>query len=315
MPESKARILFVDDEERILRSLKLMFRGQYQIETANSGEEAIELLQRQPVDVIVSDQRMPGMQGTEVLRNAREIAPDAVRILLTGYSDMDAIVGSVNDGEIFRYIHKPWRPDAIRDTLAQAVDIARNTRDAVQQPVPAPEPTQADAGDMPIVLVIDQDPALQQLVRERVGDRFQVLAVTKVDEALGKLVSEDIAIIVTELHIDGINLSPVIKSLKHNNPGVPALVVTNFQDNGALIDLINQGQIFRFLRKPVSAKLLASGIEQAYQHQRALKADPRLAARYAVEEQNETSLRALPAQIMGFIRRLGGARANPAGAE
>src|SRR4051794_29265386 len=104
----KPRVLFVDDEPRILSTMRMLFKANYELFFADSGAKALELLKTQVVDVIVSDQRMPGMTGIELLRQARELNPNAMRILLTGYSDLNAIIGSVNDGEIFRFVNKPW---------------------------------------------------------------------------------------------------------------------------------------------------------------------------------------------------------------
>src|SRR5690349_6712059 len=97
----KARVLFVDDEPRVLSTMRMLFRNHYEMFFAESGQAALDLLAKQTVDVIVSDQRMPGMTGIEMLRSARERNPHAMRILLTGYSDLNAIIGSINEGEIF----------------------------------------------------------------------------------------------------------------------------------------------------------------------------------------------------------------------
>lgn len=104
---SSVRILFVDDEERILRSLALQFRRQYEVITESDPLRALERLKDESVQIIVSDQRMPGMSGAELLARSREIAPECLRILLTGYSDLDAAVEALNNGGIFRYLTKP----------------------------------------------------------------------------------------------------------------------------------------------------------------------------------------------------------------
>ena len=103
-------ILLVDDEESIIKSLKRLFRKEdYKIITASNGNEGLELLKRidKPVSLIISDQRMPEMTGTQFLEKAKDIFPDAIRFLLTGYSDMRAIIDAVNQGGIHRYINKP----------------------------------------------------------------------------------------------------------------------------------------------------------------------------------------------------------------
>ena len=105
--DTRPSILFVDDEERVVNQLRMIFRQNYEVHTATSGAEGLAILQRTPVDVVVSDQRMPGMTGIEFLAQVRNQRPAAMRLLLTGYSDLAAIVGSVNEGEVFRFINKP----------------------------------------------------------------------------------------------------------------------------------------------------------------------------------------------------------------
>ena len=91
--KTKARVLFVDDEERIVNLLRLCFLSTYQVFTATSGKQALEIIRNNDIDVIVSDQRMPGMTGIELLTSVRQESPNTVRLLLTGYSDLAAIVG------------------------------------------------------------------------------------------------------------------------------------------------------------------------------------------------------------------------------
>lgn len=117
-------IFLVDDEPGIIRSLKRLFRKErYHILTADSGIAALETLGQvtSPVSLIISDQRMPGMSGAQFLEEAKAIFPDAIRILLTGYSDMDAIVDAVNKGEIHRYLTKPWKDDDLLLQVRQAI--------------------------------------------------------------------------------------------------------------------------------------------------------------------------------------------------
>ena len=100
---SPATLLFVDDEARVVNLLRIIFRDKYRVITATSGAEALKIMSTVPVDVLVSDQRMPGMLGIELLNEVRQRYPKTIRILLTGYSDLSAIVGSVNEGEVFRF--------------------------------------------------------------------------------------------------------------------------------------------------------------------------------------------------------------------
>ena len=118
-------LLIVDDESSITRALQRLFRKEgYKILVAQSGAEGLEKLRAaaQDVSLIISDQRMPGMTGARFLEQAREIAPDAIRFLLTGYSDMDAVVQAVNSGGIDRYLNKPWNDDGLLLHVRQCLE-------------------------------------------------------------------------------------------------------------------------------------------------------------------------------------------------
>jgi response regulator RpfG family c-di-GMP phosphodiesterase len=118
-------LLLVDDEKAITRSLHRLFRKEgYQILTAESGAEALETLSRHdiPVSMIISDQRMPEMSGAQFLEKAKVICPDAIRYLLTGYSDMEAVIQAVNKGEIHRYLTKPWNDDDLVLQVRQSLE-------------------------------------------------------------------------------------------------------------------------------------------------------------------------------------------------
>jgi response regulator RpfG family c-di-GMP phosphodiesterase len=121
----KHTILLVDDEKSITKALQRLFRTTgFKIKTAFSGQEGLDVLKKseEPVSLIISDQRMPEMTGARFLEKAREIFPDAIRFLLTGYSDMDAIVDAVNKGEIHRYLTKPWNDDDLLLQVKQAIE-------------------------------------------------------------------------------------------------------------------------------------------------------------------------------------------------
>lgn len=104
-----SRVLVVDDEPNVVHALRRTLRARgFEVLTAAGGEQALALLTREPVDAIVCDMRMPDMNGAEVLKRSLALAPDAVRVLLTGYADVASTVRAVNEGEIFRYLAKPW---------------------------------------------------------------------------------------------------------------------------------------------------------------------------------------------------------------
>jgi CheY-like chemotaxis protein len=120
-PEPSGTLLIVDDEESILSSLRrLMRRDGYRIVTANDGATALELLDQHPVDVIVTDQRMPKMTGTEFLRRVRERFPDTIRIVLSGYTELDSVTSAINDGAVYKFLTKPWEDDQLRANISEA---------------------------------------------------------------------------------------------------------------------------------------------------------------------------------------------------
>ncbi|MDH4427216.1 MAG: response regulator [Acidovorax sp.] len=128
-------VLCVDDEPGILSALKRVLRSEdCKVLQANGGAEALQLLEQQPVDVVVSDMRMPGMDGAALLAQVRKRWPETARILLTGYADMNATIAAINDGQIYRYIHKPWDETELRLTVRQAAEhqMLQRDRDRLQ---------------------------------------------------------------------------------------------------------------------------------------------------------------------------------------
>lgn len=117
----KHTILAVDDEPANLRMLERLFHREYRILTANSGEEALEILQREDISLILTDQRMPGMTGTDLLRESLNTSPDAVKIILTGYTDIEALIDAINTSRIHKYMSKPWDPLVLRETVREAI--------------------------------------------------------------------------------------------------------------------------------------------------------------------------------------------------
>lgn len=116
-------LLLVDDEENILRALKrLLRRDGYTILTANGGRQGLELLQSNDVGVIISDQRMPEMSGVEFLSQVKEEYPDNVRMVLSGYTDLNSVTDAINRGAIYRFLTKPWDDDLLSNNIRDAFE-------------------------------------------------------------------------------------------------------------------------------------------------------------------------------------------------
>ncbi len=120
--QDRHTLLIVDDEPDVLDSLKYLFHRTYRVLTAESGAAALEILKVNDVHVILSDQRMPGMTGDAFLAIVRRLYPDSIRMIFTGYADLDSVVRAVNEGHIFRYIVKPWDATEIECVIGQALD-------------------------------------------------------------------------------------------------------------------------------------------------------------------------------------------------
>lgn len=115
-------LLLVDDEENILAALRRLLRkDNYRILTAASGQAGLEVLATEKVDVIISDQRMPHMVGTTFLRKARDLSPDSVRMILSGYTDLESVTSAINEGAVYKFLTKPWDDEILRLSIREAL--------------------------------------------------------------------------------------------------------------------------------------------------------------------------------------------------
>ncbi len=121
--ERKISVLYIDDEINNLVAFKANFRRIYDVTTAESAAEGLAILRNKPINVIITDQRMPLMTGTEFLQSILEEFPNPIRILLTGYADLEAVIDAINKGKIFRYLTKPWNEDELKMTIESAFEI------------------------------------------------------------------------------------------------------------------------------------------------------------------------------------------------
>ncbi|MCC7485162.1 MAG: protein kinase [Burkholderiales bacterium] len=274
----KARIVFVDDEERILTALKSIFRSNYHVFTATNGAQALEFITKFRAHVVVSDQRMPEMTGVQLLRQLKDAAPNTVRILLTGYSDLASIVGSINEGEVFRFVSKPWDNREIQKIVAEAVAIACELQEAAAAPVAAAD--RMSAG----ILVIDPGDEVFRSVRQLYAATCPVLHATDLDEAFKVLADREIALILADIESARDEAIATFKLLKQDHPEILTIVITEASDSELVIELINQAQIFRFLNKPVNLKLLAQHVQLALARYQSFKQAPQLLQQHKVAQ-------------------------------
>ncbi|HVB03565.1 MAG TPA: response regulator [Chitinophagaceae bacterium] len=125
----KVTVLYVDDEVNNLNSFKASFRRLFHILTAESAASAIKLLAENEVHVIISDQRMPDMTGIEFFESIINDFPDPIRMLLTGYADINAVIDGINKGQVYKYFSKPWNEEELRSNIIKAYEIYRLKKD------------------------------------------------------------------------------------------------------------------------------------------------------------------------------------------
>lgn len=307
----KPTLLLIDDEERILRSLAMLFRGVYTLHATVDPQDALAVVERERVHVVVSDQRMPLMRGAYLLREVRKRSPNTMRILLTGYSELDAVVASVNEGEIFRFVQKPWDAQELRNTVKQAADISAALFGAGVYAPPSPLLTETGTFIAPqpgpqaeAVLVIDDDAEVYAIVKDILGGSQPVLWARSLDQVLELIAGQSIGVVVSELAVGGESVTTLLKLLKAEHPEVVTIVLTPFQDVAVFIGLINQGQVYRLLPKPVRRGAFSMSLASALRHHRALREAPGLRAAHRVEALRQPEELSVAGRVMGFLTRL-----------
>lgn len=129
MSEQKIKVLYVDDEVNNLVAFKANFRQRYEIFTASSAEEATKILDKEEVHVVITDQRMPGVKGVTFLESILEQYPDPVRMLLTGYSDIEAVIDAINKTHIYKYIMKPWKNEELVEAIEEGYRLYQRNKE------------------------------------------------------------------------------------------------------------------------------------------------------------------------------------------
>jgi serine/threonine-protein kinase len=342
---ARPRLLFVDDEQRVLNSMRIMFRRQFDLFLASHGAEALDIVKDKDIDVIVADHRMPRMTGVEVLSKVRAMSPRTVRILLTGYADLDAVEGSINDSEVFRFLTKPCAPKQLRETIELAAKLAREApaaealepltpeatleivmeSDTVREitsqsragaaPAPAPAPrtasapsehrasrtdimqapqfpqaveVQAPANGKKLatglgIVVFSSDSEVIDTVQKAVRGRLPVYNAGNIVHVIKIIDEHRPGVLVTDVSEDKATIQTMTARLKEHLPQLVTIAVSQHRDVLDMVWLINHGQIFRFLRKPLSAGRCAISLQAALQHHRLLLKNPELIKRHEVD--------------------------------
>jgi len=323
----------------VLNSMRIMFRRQFDLYLASAGAEALDIVRSKDIDVIVADHRMPKMTGVEVLSRVRTMSPRTVRILLTGYADLDAVEGSINESEVFRFLTKPCAPKQLRETIELAAKLAREAPVPEAQPELSPHDTLeiileadtvrevgpstatpaaahaartgvmekptfgasppavvqrapakiADTAARPKlatglgVVVFSIDPEVIDTVQKAVRGRLPVHSAGNIVQVVKILTEHRPGVLVTDVSDDKAAIQSMTARLKEHVPQLVTIAVSQHRDVLDMVWLINHGQIFRFLRKPLSAGRCAISLQAALQHHRLLLKNPELVKRHEVD--------------------------------
>jgi DNA-binding NtrC family response regulator len=278
---SLPRVLCVDDEPGLLRSLRWLLRGQYEVAVADSGLDGLALLSAEHFDVVISDQRMPGMTGTEFLERARKVSPRSIRLLLTGYSDYNAVLSSVNDSEVFRFISKPWDNQKLLDTVGDAAKVARMTQASWVdfQDITADGTDTFDEG----VLVFDSDRGAAAQWQAASKGATNMVCTDDIGEAVSQLTRQNVAVLITDIQGARSQQMDLIRAVRRNQPQVVVLVYSQERDSTVIGRLINEGQIYRFIAKPAGPEYLNRMLRSALTRHRHLLAVPERTARHRAQ--------------------------------
>ncbi len=286
--ENKATILFVDDEKPVLMSLRALLRVKYNVQCAHNSTDALTII-KQGVEVVISDQRMPGVLGTDVLRETKKIAPLAARILLTGYADPAALLEAVNDCEVFRLMRKPWGNEQLTDAIALAVESARGRANKLgvvaanirtgQFPVAPGQSVAPQGSGRPAVLLLSEDTRLARQVTtglKGIGDAAPVLHETSIDAALNRLGEQEIAVLLVDINAKREEKLEFLYALKRLHPLVNGVVIARDVGIEDVLKLVNYARIYRYLVLPIEDSVLCHSVRSALQHYGQCRAQPSL---------------------------------------
>ena len=292
----KYTVLFVDDEPRITSALRAIFRREYKVLIANSGADALEVLEKNDVDVLVSDQRMPEMLGNELLAMVSQKHPQTMRILLTGFMDKQAIVDSINQGEVYRFINKPWDNDQMREIIAEAAlaseipnieypSIEKGKTNKSQDSNSTEENSESLYDDRAMLMIEQQQDIRHQIRKFCSQESIMIYGTQNVEQAVAAATSrESIGVAIVELSEDTNEAVQTINLLKQARPELITIALTEEYDAHTAVDLINQGQVFKYLAKPLDIKGFQKTIQNAFMRHHFLKNNEASTKRFKVEK-------------------------------
>ena len=305
----KYTVLFVDDEPLITYALKAIFRKNYEVLTANNGKDALEILEENNVDVIVSDQVMPKMLGSQLLAAVSQRYPQTMRILLTGFMDKNAIVDSINQGEIYRFINKPWDNNHIQEVVAEAA-IASETPNIEYPVFKKPSNVSYQASDFvdssfpeneerTILLIENEKDVRHQIHKFCNLESITIYETQNIENAVAAATShKNIGVVIIELSENTIEMLQAINLLKRVRPELVTIALAEEHDAQTAVDLINRGQVYKYLAKPLNLTEFQETIQNAFSKHLFIRENIETIKRHKVEKTDS-----VVASLQGLFKR------------
>ncbi len=263
--QNASHILLVDDEPLVLSSMRDLLEVDYIVHTAESGQKALEILPRFPIKVLITDERMPQMRGHQLLKRAKQISPNTIRILLTGYADLESVMNSVNAGEIFRYLNKPCRNDALLNVVRLGVQIYDRLT-SLKASV-SPDNALHDKADLMLpkheALFVGFTPDDVARLQLRLSKHYTIRTAATAVDALELISKTPPSVIVSELRLEDYEGLDFLKTVVSENPQLIVIVLTDTVDVNLVTRAVNEINVFRYLPKSASQEELERALMDA----------------------------------------------------
>lgn len=301
------RILLIDDDRNVLNALRRELQGDYAIEAFVNPREALQRCRDGRFDLVIADYRMPEMDGVEFLKRFGELQPDAIRLIISGQADFDALIGTVNEVHIYRFIDKPWDKTELAATLAEALahreQILGNRRLAEQYRQQHHWQRAQNPDRLYQVLIVDDEPnVLSAIARdlnarggwfdlhtamlyqadpalplERRDLRFNISTTTSPIDALERAKQTDYDVVISDYLMPEMDGLLFLEAFRKIQPDAARILLSGHADKDALVNAINRSEIYGYIGKPWREYLLRSTVSQAISYRDLLRENRLLA--------------------------------------
>jgi len=254
------KILFVDDNSNILDAYRRQLKRQFHVDTARGGEEGLNAIANNgPYAVIVSDLRMPGMDGNQFLSRVKDMAPESVRIMLTGFADLKTAMDAINRGNIFRLLTKPCAKEVLADALSEGIEQYNKNASAAENASEEAHPRPRKK-----VMIVDDDRVILRVITNglKEHDELELLTALNGREAIDLLKGVEIDMVVTDLYMPVVNGLQLLSHMNRNHPGIPVIVLTG-RGSRELEERVKALGDFQYFEKPLDMNVLADIILKA----------------------------------------------------